>query len=821
MQVSYAQDHVTHAVIGGGETIDFGISNSAEFFNILSSTLYKDQILAVVRESLCNAWDAHIEAGCTDKPVLVTLESNKLIIRDFGKGIHHEDIGLIYGTYGNSTKKNDGSQTGGFGLGCKSPFAYTDHFEVISNHDGARTIYAMAKSSAEVGGKPGIKTIAQFATTETGLSVTINVKPGDISRFAQLIKRIARNGDMNIHFNGTQVAGIDFDVATNNWMITNTELLDVHEPVVVRYGNVIYPIDGSHKEISSLYSQVSDITQSMSVSSHYSTNPTLLFQAPPHSIAVTPSRESLSMQDHTVNTLKKLMSAFIADFKKHVPTEQTKALDEFLDKAVTEGNYRELLNPDPVVPYHSGVEQNVRINTFDAYAKRFIRLHYPEGLEFRKMDVTKRVTKLSAAGYVDRGRVQTFLEDLKGINYTADKQHRSYSRYGGDRHKTDWLQRRVISKLLIKLAAAGLEQDALLLCDSNDRSLRYEYSQYPKPVKASIAAPKNLYTCLPYLRNIVVLATSRTDICERVRNLDTDDGPLESNEYQYLDGFLVYIAGRKKGDLEKAQTFFAKSKMTVIDMTELEEVEEKPVKTKDPVVRLKGLPTLRSVLSMSSKYINTGLARESSAERVLVPEFVTLNQSKNSGVTNELPWFDNASTKALITLFGDVCGLANSSAQYETWKKKFPDAQTYLVPKVMDFVRNSKAIQTYITKSQSKASDYWHELKEFSGYIVPSIYNSPHISKHFGITDERNATEALYYTLLMCMYNYWGLDTAVMTEIRGWMDAPLDPKIKGLLDQAADSKMLRIIDLNQFDRLMVDPLTSKKAMQMFFYALKN
>ena len=175
MQVTHVQDKVTHAVIGGGGTIDFGISSSAEFFNILSSTLYSDQILAVVREVLCNAWDAHIEAGCTDKPVQITLDNGKFSIKDFGKGIHHDDIGPIYGTYGNSTKKNDGNQTGGFGLGCKAPFAYTEHFEVISCHQGVKTIYAMTKSSAQVTGKPGITTIAQFPTTETGLTVTIQV----------------------------------------------------------------------------------------------------------------------------------------------------------------------------------------------------------------------------------------------------------------------------------------------------------------------------------------------------------------------------------------------------------------------------------------------------------------------------------------------------------------------------------------------------------------------------------------------------------------------------------------------------------------------
>ena len=148
MEVSHANNFITHAVISGTAQIDMGISNSAEFFQILSSTLYSDQLLAVVRETTCNAWDAHVESGRTDMPIQITVDSTKVVIRDFGHGIHHDNMGPIYGIYGASTKKNDGLQTGGFGLGCKAPFAYTDHFQVTSNHNGTKTIYSMSKSSA-------------------------------------------------------------------------------------------------------------------------------------------------------------------------------------------------------------------------------------------------------------------------------------------------------------------------------------------------------------------------------------------------------------------------------------------------------------------------------------------------------------------------------------------------------------------------------------------------------------------------------------------------------------------------------------------------
>ena len=49
MLVAHQDDRITHAVIGGKKSIDFGISDDPAFFQILSSALYKDPMLAKVR----------------------------------------------------------------------------------------------------------------------------------------------------------------------------------------------------------------------------------------------------------------------------------------------------------------------------------------------------------------------------------------------------------------------------------------------------------------------------------------------------------------------------------------------------------------------------------------------------------------------------------------------------------------------------------------------------------------------------------------------------------------------------------------------------
>lgn len=131
MRVTHSEDFVTHAVVGAMETKECQIAQTAEFFRVMSSSLYSDKPLAVARETLCNAWDAHIEAGCTDTPIKVTLTEDKLIIQDFGNGIPDDMIIPIYGTWGGSTKTDNDGVTGGFGLGCKAPFSIVDHFEEI------------------------------------------------------------------------------------------------------------------------------------------------------------------------------------------------------------------------------------------------------------------------------------------------------------------------------------------------------------------------------------------------------------------------------------------------------------------------------------------------------------------------------------------------------------------------------------------------------------------------------------------------------------------------------------------------------------------
>ncbi len=279
---------------------------------MLSEGLYSDKMMAVIREVLCNAHDAHVSNNCLDIPIKITLNGDKLIISDCGKGIHDDAINSIYCVYGNSTKTHNGKENGGFGLGSKAPFAYTTHFTVISKHAGRKIIYAVSRGSSETQGKPDMREMANVPTTETGLEVSLPIGSSlDVHRFESLIKAVTYFGEMNVELNGTMLDTLPFSDLKEGFLVVDKNNKDFMEGslfnhrIYVRYGTVIYPIE-PHEDFINDYN---NLTQIVDRSSRI-----FIIQAEPNTIAVTPSRESLSLTNRTRETLKGLISKCTKSF---------------------------------------------------------------------------------------------------------------------------------------------------------------------------------------------------------------------------------------------------------------------------------------------------------------------------------------------------------------------------------------------------------------------------------------------------------------------------------------------------------------------------
>jgi hypothetical protein len=167
------RDDETLVAGGLGQGNAFTIAASAKAFDILSSNLYQNKILAVIREISCNAADAHKLIGRPLRDIKVhlpTFGEPYFAVRDFGPGLSNDDVLHLYTTYFQSSKDANNDLIGGFGLGSKSPFAIADQFTVTSWHGGFKRSYVCYK----LNGVPAINVISEEPSDQpTGLEVRV------------------------------------------------------------------------------------------------------------------------------------------------------------------------------------------------------------------------------------------------------------------------------------------------------------------------------------------------------------------------------------------------------------------------------------------------------------------------------------------------------------------------------------------------------------------------------------------------------------------------------------------------------------------------
>lgn len=176
MLIRKETENVISSGLGSGNA--FSIAASAKAFEVLSSNLYQNKLLAVIREISCNAADAHKAVGKSLADIevhLPTAVEPYFEVKDYGPGLSHDDVLSLYTTYFRSTKDNDNSLIGGFGLGSKAPFALTDQFTVTSRHGGMVRTYICYKDN----GLPRVNIVGEQTLddpSDTGLSVKVASK---------------------------------------------------------------------------------------------------------------------------------------------------------------------------------------------------------------------------------------------------------------------------------------------------------------------------------------------------------------------------------------------------------------------------------------------------------------------------------------------------------------------------------------------------------------------------------------------------------------------------------------------------------------------
>ena len=161
------------------------IKATPKIFNFFADMTYANKPVAICRELVANAQDAHTAAGKATTPVevwLPTTEDPVFKVRDRGVGMSHEFMMTRFMAYTDgSTKSDSNDQIGGFGIGSKAPFAYTDQFTLRVAHDGTLGVYSVFKDQD---GIPSIALLAQSQTDEgNGVEVSFPVAPEDFGTF--------------------------------------------------------------------------------------------------------------------------------------------------------------------------------------------------------------------------------------------------------------------------------------------------------------------------------------------------------------------------------------------------------------------------------------------------------------------------------------------------------------------------------------------------------------------------------------------------------------------------------------------------------------
>ena len=209
---------------GNAKTVKMGFSEDAKgiIFNMFTETIYQNPIGSIVREITSNCFDSHVEAGTESpqNPVIIKKTYDKvadqhyLSFFDKGVGMSPDRVENIYGQYFESTKRSGNEQIGGFGIGGKTPLAYTESFFVVTRYNGMEYSYSIFKGEET----PEISLLHECSTKEVnGTEVRIPIKRNDISQFQREIIR------QLYYFENIVFQGFDNDEELNNYRVYKGE----------------------------------------------------------------------------------------------------------------------------------------------------------------------------------------------------------------------------------------------------------------------------------------------------------------------------------------------------------------------------------------------------------------------------------------------------------------------------------------------------------------------------------------------------------------------------------------------------------------------
>lgn len=185
-------------------SIQAGISNEnmSIVFDMMSKNLYSRPLPSLIREISSNMIDSCTDAKNTNS-CIIELKHDKednskyLSFQDFGTGLSPDSMINTYMNYFSSTKRNDNTTLGQFGIGSKSPLSYQDSFYIntVYNNKEYNYIYSRGINKPEL--------ISLHGYTEQSKQI-IYIDDNGIERFKTEIVKVPI-GIMTSKCNGTEI----------------------------------------------------------------------------------------------------------------------------------------------------------------------------------------------------------------------------------------------------------------------------------------------------------------------------------------------------------------------------------------------------------------------------------------------------------------------------------------------------------------------------------------------------------------------------------------------------------------------------------------
>ena len=378
----------------------FNMAATAEAFNILSSSLYSNPKLAIIRELSTNANDAHKQAGKEDYPFdlhLPTKDEPFFDIRDFGDGIPEDLIYNIYTSYFVSTKTDDENQTGCFGLGSKTPFSLVDSYDVISYCEGKKKTYRMSKKN----GLPCVEKVAEEDwTKDTGLEIRFNWTADRDWYFDEwndeadkFFRSTNFMPNVNTFLNNENFNWDEFMEDRKFHSFDSIDIGHCYRPeIAVNVAGVGFNVN--YNDLKAKGDNLKDMLDRAGVKR-------VNIMANKSDVTLTPSREVLHYDDKTI------------DF---IYTNVVKVVDEYYQKLndkFDEYNYSDAMNLMEYQRYDQDLNDRFRTKMFDTF--------FQKALDVRGNGRGKSITVASPAdngGWRSRPK-KTYLVDFNGIKTTV------------------------------------------------------------------------------------------------------------------------------------------------------------------------------------------------------------------------------------------------------------------------------------------------------------------------------------------------------------------------------------------------------------------